>query len=123
MLAIHFDIKTKSFRSKVKIYDRSLNHIEIDCLWDTGATRSTIPEYFAQLLQLKAVCTSIVNGNNGKTISSIYEAIVELDNHTEVIYPNGNNLDFVLIGMDIISKGEMYIENINGNLTMYFEFV
>lgn len=123
MLAIHFDIKTKSFRSKVKIYNSFWNHIEIDCLWDTGATRSTIPEYFAQLLQLKAVCTSIVNGNNGKTISSIYEAIVELDNHTEVIYPNGNNLDFVLIGMDIISKGEMYIENINGNLTMYFEFV
>lgn len=123
MLAIPFDIKTRSFRSKVKIYNRFLNYIEIDCLWDTGATRSTIPEYFARLLQLKTVCSSIVNGNNGKTISSIYEATVELDNHTEVIYPNGNNLDFVLIGMDIISKGEMYIENINGNLTMYFEFV
>lgn len=100
-----------------------MNYIEIDCLWDTGATRSTIPEYFARLLHLKAVCSGTVNGNNGQTISSIYETTVEIDNHTEIIHPNANNLNFALIGMDIISKGELRIENKNGKLTMYFEFI
>ncbi|MBQ0028995.1 MAG: hypothetical protein KBT32_01000 [Bacteroidales bacterium] len=123
MIIIPFDIKTQSFRSKVRIYNSYLNYVEIDCLWDTGASRSSIPEYYAQLLMLKAICTSIVDGNNGKTMSSVYMTTFELDSKFVQVHPTSNSLDFALIGMDIISKGKMVITNDNGKLTMYFAFV
>lgn len=122
---IPFNNKTKSFRRTITIIN-PINpdlKIDIEALWDTGAATSTIPEYYAKLLQLPNVGVVLTSGNNGNTYQNRYFTKCKLDGQEITIYPNSNNLDFALIGMDIIGKGELFIENKNGILTMYFEFV
>ena len=124
-MIIPFNNKTKSFRSIITIINpiNSALKINIEALWDTGAATSTIPEYYAKLLQLPSVGVVLTTGNNGNTLQNRYFAKCKSDGQEITIYPNSNNLDFALIGMDIIGKGELFIENKNGILTMYFEFV
>ncbi len=125
-MIIPFNNKTKSFRSIITIINPIKPHlkIEIEALWDTGAVTSTVPEYYAKLLQLQSIGGVLTKGNNGACYQNRYFANFELDGQEITIYPNSNNLDFALIGMDIISKGETCIKkNNNGILTMYFDFV
>ena len=125
-MIIPFNNKTKSFRSIITIINPINPHlkIEIEALWDTGAVTSTVPEYYAKLLQLQSIGNVLIVGNNGTCYQHQYFAMFELDGRKITIFPNSNNLDFALIGMDIISKGEMCIKKNNkGILTMYFDLV
>ena len=61
---IPFNNKTKSFRSIITIIN-PINpdlKIDIEALWDTGAATSTIPEYYAKLLQNFCMCDKIKKG-------------------------------------------------------------
>jgi len=93
-------------------------------LWDTGASGSVISEKVASSLGLKFIGHEIVHHVNGESVVKTYGVNIVLPNKvgfsalkvTEGIL---TGID-VLIGMDIISKGDFAITSLNGNTKFSF---
>lgn len=107
------------------IYGKS---IKSKGIWDTGATSSCITKSAAQKLGLKAISKVNVAGVHGVKETNVY--LVELILHNEKIrqicqvtecatLSSKGDVD-ILIGMNIISKGDFCITNFNGKTTMTF---
>lgn len=91
-------------------------------LWDTGATGTVISNECAEKLDLKPISKTKVYHADGESIVNVYLINIFLPN--QVAFPfikvtegklNGTDL---LIGMDIISKGDFAITNF-GNETIF----
>ncbi|MCQ2219629.1 MAG: hypothetical protein MJZ33_14300 [Paludibacteraceae bacterium] len=124
MLVVPFNTTQQAFTCEIIVFNSQNNKfVKINALWDTGASISTIPGCVVKCLDIKSVTNVGVKNSTGFTQSLLYRCSFFIDGKTNDVFVSSNNLDFALIGMDIIGKGKMYIENINGNLTMYFEFV
>ncbi len=97
---------------------------QVTGLWDTGATGTVISENCAKKLNLKPISKAKVFHANGEAIVNVYAINLYLPNQvgfqfikvTEGIL-NGTDL---LIGMDIISRGDFSISNFAGNTTFSF---
>ena len=118
-----------------KIEDRLLNRIVLSAngvvdqalaQWDTGATNTCISEETAKKYNLKPVSMVQSKTPSGTLISSTYLIDIILNN--EVVFQNwtvmgskigAQGID-VLIGMDIISKGDFAISNYNGKTQFSF---
>ncbi|NIM12677.1 MAG: hypothetical protein GTO45_11230 [Candidatus Aminicenantes bacterium] len=95
-------------------------------IWDTGATRTAITNKIVRLLDLKPIGKAIVFGVNSKAIVNRYIVDIRLPN--EILVSNCEVLgsDFsspgvdLLIGMDIIQKGDFAISNVDGKTTFSF---
>ena len=99
--------------------------IEVKGIWDTGATNSVISKKVFALLNLFPIDTAVVSGVN----SLNHTAIVTI---AHLLLPNKvkiENVRFtvdelanteVLIGMDIISKGDFSISNANNQTVFSF---
>ena len=99
--------------------------LKVKAIWDTGATNSVITSKVFNFLQLPAIDEVTVSG-----VSSInHKAILTIAN---LLLPNKvavpsvrftvdeiGNTD-VLIGMDIISKGDFAVSNGNGHTEFSF---
>jgi hypothetical protein len=109
--------------------------LENTCLaiWDTGATGSAITALTAQKLNLAPTGVKRVSGLGGTIQKNVYLVDVTLPNNvritdlsvTEIDNPQdekGNPIDNfgVLIGMDIISRGDFSITNFEGKTLMSF---
>ena len=87
--------------------------------WDTGATNTCISEEIAKQYNLKPISYMRSKTPSGELISPVYYIDIELNN--EVVFNNwtvmgskiGEQGIDVLIGMDIISKGDFAISNYN----------
>jgi hypothetical protein len=87
-------------------------------IWDTGATASVITEKIAKQLNLIPTSKVEVRGVHGKKIKNAYLVNVYLPNNTAIGYVrvteceelSDQNLG-MLIGMDIISLGDLAITN------------
>jgi len=93
-------------------------------LWDTGASGSVISEKVAFLLGLKFIGREIVYHVDGKSLVKTYGVNILLPNKigfTALKVTEGvlTGID-VLIGMDIISKGDFAITSLNGNTKFSF---
>jgi hypothetical protein len=85
-------------------------------IWDTGATASVITEKMVKELSLKPVGMVEVRGVHGTKLKNVYLVNIYLPNNTAVMYVkvteceelSGENLG-ILIGMDIISLGDVAI--------------
>lgn len=100
-------------------------NINVKGIWDTGATNSVISERVFNTLQLNKIDTIPVSGVN--SINHI--AIVTVVN---LLLPNGLRIPDirltvdkiagtdVLIGMDVISMGDLAISNINNETLFSF---
>lgn len=94
--------------------------------WDTGATNTCISEEIAKKYNLKPVSYAQSKTPSGKLTSPIYFIDIVLNN--EVVFTNwavmgskiGEQGIDILIGMDVISKGDFAISNYNG--TTQFSF-
>ena len=88
---------------------------EFVAIWDTGATNTVISPKIVQKCELKPIGVVEVHTANGERLSQVYLVSIFLPNH--VIFPQvrvteGNILDTdVLIGMDIITRGDFVITN------------
>jgi len=89
--------------------------LETEALWDTGATNSVLTPKISQKLGLISVDSWYVGGINNEKSSDIVIASIALPNGTFL-----NDWQFVvcdipgadvLVGMDIISKGDFCISN------------
>ena len=94
--------------------------------WDTGATNTCISEEIAKKYNLKPISYAQSKTPSGKLTSPIYFIDIVLNN--EVVFTNwavmgskiGEQGIDILIGMDVISKGDFAISNYNG--TPQFSF-
>lgn len=95
-------------------------------LWDTGASCSAISKRAVTALNLKSTGVAIVNHANGSSTVPTYLLNVMLPNSVGIPFINVTeaqlNGDFdILIGMDIISKGDFSICNKAGKTTFSFQ--
>ena len=94
-------------------------------LWDTGATGSVITRRVAEELGLHVISYTSVNHALGKTDGvPVYRINIELPNNvgfSDIIVTEGvlAKAD-VLIGMDVINKGDFAISNYGGHTTFSF---
>lgn len=124
MLVVPFNTTKQAFTCKIIVFNSQNNKsVKINALWDTGASISTIPDYVVKCLDIKSVTNVGVKNSTGFTQSLLYRCSFIIDGKINDVFVSSNNLDFALIGMDIIGSGNLIIENKNGTLTMYFEFV
>lgn len=97
-------------------------------IWDTGATGSVVAEDKAAELQLIPTGTKRVSGISGERESNEYFLNVTLNNNQISLNINVTDCSRLspdgsigmLIGMDIISKGDLYITNFEGKTIMSF---
>lgn len=99
----------------------------MDTIWDTGATTSVISERMARKIGLQPVDVGIGITPAGRLEIPYYMLDIHLSK--DLTIPNvkvcgfpleDNGADF-LIGMDIISKGNLEISNINGKTRLRFQ--
>lgn len=105
----------------LKEYDRK----RYKAIWDTGATGSVITKKVVQELDLKTVGIVKVHTASDTTMANTYFVNIWLPN--KVIVSNLGVIEGkiagqceVLIGMDIISKGDFAVTNYNGRTVFTF---
>lgn len=123
--------------NKIERRIRTLSHIEYNnknmtalSLWDTGASCSCVSEEVIKQLGLVAVSKVSILTPSSKIpeIRDLYIVTIELPN--KVLIPNvsvcsseiGKQGIHLLIGMDIISKGDFAISNFNNKTIFSFRF-
>lgn len=97
-------------------------------IWDTGATNSVITETAAKALGLVPITKADVTGIHGTQESNVYFVNITLNNDqitqnaqvTECKKLSPNDDIGMLIGMNIINKGDFVISNHNGHTIMTF---
>ena len=93
-------------------------------LWDTGATNTVITKEVAERLGLAPISKTKVYHANGESIVNVYAINLFLPNQVgfqfiRVTEGNLNGTD-LLIGMDIINKGDFAITNFGGKTKFSF---
>ena len=98
--------------------------IKIDAIWDTGSHVTIIRPEVAEALELSCISKTTLNGIFGKTeYSNMYTLNMYFpnkDKHNIIVteaYPKGCDM---LIGMDVITLGDMAITNYNGKTIFTF---
>lgn len=97
-------------------------------IWDTGATNSVITKSVAAKLGLVPVSMATVKGVHGSRAVNVYFVKIVLNNEnitittlvTECDELSNSQDTGMLIGMDLIQKGDFCISNFNGNTIMTF---
>jgi hypothetical protein len=99
--------------------------VTVNALWDTGATASCISKALAEKIGLISVGRRKLKG-----ISEIYKAneyIIDLNLNNGVVINNARVAEFlncdnfdVIIGMDIITLGDLSITNSNNKTVVSF---
>lgn len=109
-----------------KVGTLNSKNAEVNALWDTGATRTCISERLATNLGLMADGQETLRVADGCEIqSNVYSVQMTMGKFTidfiricELPY-DANSYD-VIIGMDIMTKGDMSIINFNGTTVLSF---
>lgn len=119
----------KIITSKVKI-DNPLNgeSVETTAIWDTGATACAITQSLADRLQLKILAKANVIGVGGEHEANVHFISIKLNNEKIVLntpVTACNELSYdesigLLLGMDMITKGDFSISNYSGETVMTF---
>lgn len=112
------DLETKQENISIK---------EFIGIWDTGATGSVVTKKVADDLQLKPIGKTIVHHAGGADEANVYLVNIALPNNvmvpnirvTEGKLPEEGDAN-VLIGMDIISRGDFSVTNLENKTTFSF---
>lgn len=106
----------------------SYNGKTIDCitLWDTGATCSAISKDVVDKLDLVSLGKQKIKTPSGPKIVNTYMVNITLPNDLEmndwyvIDSEIGDQKLDLLVGMDVISKGDFSVSNYNGKTTFTF---
>lgn len=115
-----------AFNNKIQHKEEIPNMHEFRAIWDTGASASVISKNVVDKLGLEPTGIAQVFHANGISIVNTYSASIFLPNGivfttlkvTEAILPTGTD---VLIGMDIISRGDFAITSSNNKTKFSFQ--
>ena len=116
LISIEFDPKV--------IKEHRPAHHEFNAIWDTGATNTVISHNVVAKLDLKPIDLVRTQTTGGVHLSNVYYVNIVLPNNVgfsrrRVTEGNIGGFD-VLIGMDIITKGDLAISNFNQKTTFTF---
>ena len=103
--------------------------VNSSAIWDTGATNSVITKALASKLGLNIVGYVDVNGVHGSKVTNQYFCKISLNEDVEFSIPvteceelsSDGSLE-VLLGMDIITKGDFAITQKDGKTTMSYAY-
>ena len=102
----------------------SKKSIKVTALWDTGATNTVITKRVAQALGLSQTGVALVHHADGHSHKPKYVVNIMLPNNVGIAYVEVTEGDLmgedVLIGMDIITRGDFAITNVGGKTTFSF---
>lgn len=113
-------------KSKVVLFGKNTS-VEVNALWDTGASNTCISNKVATELNLIVYGNLAMNTANGETFANVYTVDLLIENklplkNNVVFSANLNNQDIdMLIGMDIIQLGNMQLINENNKTHFIFE--
>ena len=114
------------FDPKVDLTKQPPQPIDCDAIWDTGASMSTITKDTAQKLGLQPSGKIPVNNTSGTQVRDTYVINVYLPNNVAISYVKVveceslvGNFGF-LVGMDVISLGDLSVTNVNNQSVMSF---
>jgi hypothetical protein len=97
---------------------------QYQAIWDTGATNSCISQKVVDECGLKASGVAQVFGVHSDELSDTFLVCIGLPNQMGIPslrVTKGKLKHFdVLIGMDVITKGDLAITNLNGNTVFSF---
>ncbi len=113
-------IKTKArirpAQSIIDLYKLPQAEAEVEAIWDTGATNTSISSHLAQQLNLKPVGKVPVSAAGSRYLSNVYMIDIWLPNRVivkDVRVAEAKNIQEseILVGMDIICLGDFSITN------------
>ncbi len=127
-ITIPFNGLSQQITSDIVITNLNSNtSITTKGLWDTGASHSAITSQLAKSIGLTPISKTIAVTANGSVRANVYN--VKLTLHNENIYQytritecsklSDENIN-VLIGMNVINKGDFIISNYNGKTVLTF---
>lgn len=118
-------VKSLITPAMVEAAANSSDAIEIEALWDTGASMSLISWEFAKRLNLEPISKIFISTPSAENIpSNVYLINLRLPNNTLI-----SNISVVegvltgcnmLIGMDVISCGDFAVTNFSGRTVFSF---
>lgn len=95
-------------------------------LWDTGATHTAISKHVVDTLRLKQEGFVPIVHANGQDIAPVYHIALLLPNGTAWPMTNVAQTELtgfdILIGMDIINRGDFAVSNRNGKTMFSFRY-
>jgi len=98
--------------------------LQLNAIWDTGATISTINKTVLDKISLPVVQNTISQTANGRASATIHLLDIKLPNNVNFINMPVMAMDLVdtqmLIGMDIISQGDFSVSNYNNHTIISF---
>lgn len=103
-------------------------YFDTKAIWDTGATDSVITASLAKRIGLTSITKVPVLGVHGTQNANVYFVHIVLNNKeisldlrvTECSELSSDSSIGMLIGMDVITKGDFTISNYNGSTLMTF---
>jgi hypothetical protein len=107
---------------------RECARIQFNALWDTGAVKSVITPRVVEACGLKPIRKGFTQGVNGLETSEAYVINLSLPDkitihELTVVSKNPGNVWWdVIVGMDIISTGELSIKNVNSKTEWSFSY-
>src|SRR4030066_732103 len=101
-------------------------HKQYNGIWDTGATNTVISRKVVDDLALKPIGMTLIRHAKGEDMSEVYFVNIALPNKvgfsqirvTEGILSGGD----VLVGMDIITRGDFAVTHKDAKTTFSFRF-
>lgn len=102
--------------------------MRVKCMWDTGATGTCISHSVVRELGLKPISAVVAQGANGSDRLSIYLINIDLGPSAFDHLPVAGLLDVpnqvadIILGMDIIGRGNLHLTHRNGKLLLRWEW-
>lgn len=104
---------------------KSHNAIQFKAIWDTGATNTVVTRKVVDDCGLKPIGVAIVNTASGQHVTQVYFVSIFLPNKvciaqlrvTEGVVSSDAE---ILVGMDIIARGDFAVTHGNGKTTVSF---
>jgi len=123
--AIEYDKVCKILKTEIEVVNPFTKERKTySAMWDTGATDSVIVKKVYDELNLFAIDRITVQGVN--SVKDVDVAMIDIILPNKIIFPKHrvtvcemNDID-MLIGMDIISKGDFSISNFDGKTLFSF---
>ena len=102
------------------------DYVKCDAIWDTGATSSMIAASVASQLQLRPCGSTTIAGVHGVHDANCYIVNIKFNNGIVIrdikVSEASNTGGFgLLVGMDIIGRGILYINGLDDCLAVRFD--